>query len=358
MHFVILILAWVTPAAIAGMLGWSGIWGSGSAFGEYLIPIPVAGGVFHVPSFAIAAGVILASRNSIGPLSRYLPVLAFSMLALALSLMLEFDRLNAWLFTDYKPSGSPFRLDGNPLLLFVATDAFWVGTYALMRGFSSPAKTWYVMPLVPLAVIGFSAVHYQTSGPVFKLGGSTYTTSRGQQIITVYTSSSYDEEAFVKWIEEDRQLSLPWFNVNSEHVAVFFTNSMQSIKWGRFDQVESESTVATICLYEEDRSIIPHRGYYDCFAGRSTVEQEMADLAVSESTGLGRDVDFWYARLLLCDGVEIPEAAATDIARIGVCKGMIEVYPRNVSRFTEIYGADSEQLRFVRAEAATRGLVE
>ena len=35
MRFGILILAWVTPAIIAGMLGWKGI--SGSAFGDYLI---------------------------------------------------------------------------------------------------------------------------------------------------------------------------------------------------------------------------------------------------------------------------------------------------------------------------------
>ena len=32
-----LVLAWITPAFIAGMLGWSGIWGAGSALVEYLI---------------------------------------------------------------------------------------------------------------------------------------------------------------------------------------------------------------------------------------------------------------------------------------------------------------------------------
>lgn len=103
---------------------------------------------------------------------------------------------------------------------------------------------------------------------------------------------------------------------------------------------------------------MPHRGYFDCFAGRNTVEQELAALAESESTGLGRDIDSWYARLLLCDGVELPESTATDIALIGVCQGMVRVYPRNVSRFIEKYGEDSEQLSFVRGEAATRGLIE
>jgi hypothetical protein len=211
---------------------------------------------------------------------------------------------------------------------------------------------------VPVVVVGLSAVNYQTSGPVFKIGGTMPTTSRGEEIITVYTSENYDEQVFVNWLEQDRYFTLPWFNVNSEHVAVLFTNSMQAIKWGRFDPSEGDSTVATICLYEEDRSIVPHRGYYDCFADRNTVEQELAALAASESTGLGKDIDFWYARVLLCDGVEIPEAGATDIARIGVCQGMSRVYPRNVKQFVEKYGEDSSQVSFIRAEAAGRGLTE
>ena len=52
--------AWVTPALMAGALGWSGIWGSGSAFGDYLIPVPVAGGALHVPSFAVALALAAA----------------------------------------------------------------------------------------------------------------------------------------------------------------------------------------------------------------------------------------------------------------------------------------------------------
>lgn len=356
MHIVVLILAWITPAAIAGALGWSGIWGSGSAFGDFLIPIPVAGGVLHVPSFAVAASIIVGIRNSSKPLSGRLPILAFSILAVALSLMLDFDRLNAWLFTDYKPFGSPFRLDDNALFLFIATDAFWVGTYALMKGFSFSARSLIAMLLVPVLVVGFSAVNYQTGGPVFKFGGSTYTSTRGEQIIVVYTSSAYDEEAFVNWVEQESQLSLPWLNVNSEHVAIVFTNSMQMIKWGQFDQIAGESTVATICAYEEDRSIVPHRGYFDCFTGHNTVEQEVAAMAARVSTGLGKDIDSWYARLRVCDDVELPDNVASDIEIIGVCQGVVRVYPRSVERFVTTYGEGSDQVRFVRAEAAKRGL--
>ncbi len=49
-----ILIAWPLPALIAGALGWKGVWGSGSAFVDYIIPIPVAGGVLHMPSFALS----------------------------------------------------------------------------------------------------------------------------------------------------------------------------------------------------------------------------------------------------------------------------------------------------------------
>ena len=58
MRLIILTLAWVTPAIIAEILGWRGIWGSGSAFGDALIPIPVAGGCLHVVSFCLSAAIV------------------------------------------------------------------------------------------------------------------------------------------------------------------------------------------------------------------------------------------------------------------------------------------------------------
>ncbi len=358
MHYVVLVFAWITPAAIAGVLGWTGTWGTGSAFGDYLIPIPVAGGVFHVPSFLIAAGIILANRHSTGQLARYLPVLAFVVLTAALSLMIDFDRLNAWLFTNYDPSGSPLRLDSNPLLLFIASDAFWVGAYALMRGFSSPARSWFAPPLVPAVAIAISAVDYHTSGPAFELGGVTSTGERGEEIHTVFTSASYDEAAFLDWTKQRGASVLPWQNVNTEHVAVLFSNDMQAIKWGRFDQLDNSNTIATVCLYEEDQTTVPHPGYFDCFAERNTVEQEVAVLIERESTGLGRDIDDWYARLLLCDNVDLPEDGPTDIALIGICRGVIRSYPRSIRRFRDRHGESSEQVTFVRAEAVARGLIE
>ena len=106
-----------------------------------------------------------------------------------------------------------------------------------------------------------------------------------------YTSASYDEALFRNWLDEPGYFGRPWQSPNSEQVAIVLTNSMQAIKWGRFDEVDSDTTVGTFCLHEEDRSMIAHAGYCDCFAGRDMVDEDLAELLDSESTGLGTDID-------------------------------------------------------------------
>jgi len=304
-----------------------------------------------VPSFLVAASIILSNRNLPVSITRYLPVLAFAVFFIAQSLQLDFERINSWLFTDFKPVGSPFRFGGNPFYLFIATDALWVGIYALLRGYSTPLRNWLLLPLIPIAIIGLHALSYQTSGPSFKMGGSMPGKARGNELSLVYTSASYDEKVFLDWLETKEYYSRPWGSPRSEHVAIIFTNSMQVLKWRKFDEIESNNTVATFCLYEEDRSLIAHKGYYDCFKDRKTVEEKIMALVSRVATGLGRNVDYWYARVQLCDGVDIPEGSVSDIELFNLCSIMISNHKRNMNKFIEWYGENSEQVKFVRSKA-------
>jgi hypothetical protein len=172
----------------------------------------------------------------------------------------------------------------------------------------------------------------------------------------VYTSAAYQEGSFLTWLEQIPYFALPWENVNAEHVAVIFTNSKQMIEWGQFDQIDGASTVATVCLFEEDQSIVPHAGYYDCFAERNTVQESLALLDAQQASSFGKDIDFWFTRVRYCADVEIPEERSLEIESVSLCRGTAANYPRDVLRFVEIYGEDSEQLAFVRAEAASAGL--
>ena len=357
MRILILILAWVTPALIAEMLGWRSSWGGGGAFADYIIPIPVAGGVMHVPSFVVLALVVFSNSRDAESGRSYLPLVAFCIAAAGLTAMLDFERLNSWLFTDYTPYGSPFRLDDNPLFLFVVTDALWAGIYLNAIGKASPARSWFIFPLVPLVVIAGVALAYRTGDPVFKIGPVFPGSARGEETWMIYTPVPYDEAAFLNWLEKS-SLSRPWANANTEHVAMLFTNSLQAMKysWKEDTKTGNEHIVATICLYEEDQSVVPYAGSYDCFAGHETATEALARLTTEESTGLGRDIDSWYAMALMCDDVTIPDTPSTEIARAGMCQGMHNVYPKRLQSFIAKYGENSPQVRFVRTEATARKL--
>jgi len=357
MRILILVLAWLTPALIAEMLGWRGIWGSGGAFGDYIIPIPVAGGAMHVPSFAVLALIVFANRRKAESGRSYLPLLTFCIAAAGLAAMLDFDRLNSWLFTDYEPYGSPFRLERNPLFLFVTTDALWAGIYLLTIGKASPVRYWLVLPLVPLVVIAGQALAYRTGSPVFKIGPAFPGSTQGEETRMIYTPVPYEVAGFLDWLDKS-SLSRPWMNPNAEHVAVVFTNSLQSMEryWEKDAETGDEDIVATICLYEEDQSVVPYAGYHDCFAGHETADETLDRLTTEESTGLGRDIDSWYALARLCDDVNVPDTSSTDIKRAGMCQGMHRVYPERLRQFIARYGEDSPQVRFVRVEGAARNL--
>ncbi len=357
MRTAVLILAWITPALIAGALGWSGIWGAGSALVEYLIPMPVAGGVLHVPSFAVLIVIVLSSRDWAGPSRSYLPLIAFGIAAAAMTAMLDFDRLNGWLFTDYVPSGSPVRFDGNTLFLFVMTDALWAGVFTLGIGQRPPARSWLALPAVPLAIVAIAGFDYKVGGPVFEIGPRLPGNARGDELKLIYTSVPYDETVLLEWLEASA-LAPPWCNPNTEHEAIIFTNSLQLLRWAwrDRDEVRGETAVATICRFEEDRSVVVHAGFYDCFAERETVEEALAGFAAREPTGLGRDIDTWFALARFCDGIDIAEGDPQDIRSVGICIGMRRVFAERLARIAANYGEDSPQYRFVRDEGAARSL--
>lgn len=172
----------------------------------------------------------------------------------------------------------------------------------------------------------------------------------------VYTSSEYDEAAYRAFLEE-RSYSYPWNNINVEHEAIIFTRSMQAIKWGQSgpEVLQGPDTIGTFCLYEEDQSIIPYRGYHDCFTDREVVEESIARLLETEAPGMGREIDNWYATLRMCDDVDI-DNENMDLVRPGRCRGLYNYYERDLERFINLFGEDSPELDFVREQASLRGL--
>ncbi|MBK7473659.1 MAG: hypothetical protein IPI73_26500 [Betaproteobacteria bacterium] len=150
--FLWILIAWPLPALVAGALGWSSIWGSGSALGDYLIPIPVAAGALHVPSFVLC-GLVVWIMPSLGARAAGLlrALLIGAALAGLLWLLKLDDILLAWQ-THSTLSGSPWQQ--NPLGLFVLSDAL----IALLFTAGASAGPWLRLELASALLVLLPAV--------------------------------------------------------------------------------------------------------------------------------------------------------------------------------------------------------
>ncbi len=350
MRWLIVLLAWITPAVVAGILGWSGIWGGGSAVSDFLIPIPVAGGALHVPSFLIAAALILTLDRQPSAGGRAIMLLAMGVFITVMTLQIDFDRLNEALFTDYDPHGSPVRFDGNPLYLFIITDAFWVAFGAWLQGNRGRPRDAAVLAIIPATIVGGMLLRYSVGDPKLTYGFTQSTGERGNEIAFVHTSGDYDEELFRHWLEETGIVRLPWQSQNAENLAVFFTNSMQNIRWGKSES--RDGIVGTLCFFEADQSSLANVGYFDCFADRVTLNQRLNQSLDETDTGLGRELDRWFAMARLCEGVSIPdEYDGVDIELIDLCRSLKRRFPELLDSLRTQYGESSPQVEFAVSNA-------
>lgn len=357
MFYGFIFLIWLTPALIAGILGWSGIWGTGSAFVEYLIPLPVAGGVFHIPGLVVSIVALKILDNDDSRMRMLIGYAAFALLMIMLTLHIDFARFYSWLTTDYQPSGSPIRFDSNVIYLFILTDAFWVWGYATLKGQRVNLIHLVIFIVTPPIILLAQIAIQNLNGPTFKIGGHKIEENRGQQTQVIFTTASYDKARLLAWLDEQNFIGTPWLNPNTEQEAIIFTNSMQIIKWHKFDDINPQNTIATVCSDEEDQSQTIHQGLYDCFSGKDTLRMKLNKIIQHNPTGFGPRIDDWYARTLLCEKVTIPtDRHRHDIALFNTCIGLSQDFDREVKKFTDSFGEDSKEMAFMLQHAKQMGL--
>lgn len=243
------VLAWPLPALVAGASGWHGVWGSGSALVDYLVPVPVAGGVLHLPSFLLGGlAVAQAPRGSATALSR--------VRALALCIAL----VGGLLLVDL-PSG---RVQENPLALFLLCD----GALALLL-LSLLGGQWgfRLEPVSLLLTLGPAAVFTgllwiaTPASQAFSPGLGGIDGSGSRQHLFVHTTKGPDGEGFraraLAWAEQHHH---PWWSKDVEDMALHFTSKAAVAVTGH-----TPGVFATLCLYEDGTPPrwMPEHG--DCF---------------------------------------------------------------------------------------------
>ena len=115
------LVLWVAPAIIAGLFGWPGIWGSGSAFGDLIVPAPITGGIFHVPTFVAALVIARVYPGLSDTAVAFLRPALIAAALVGLAQLVNLERLYLHLTTDLEASA--FRLQRNYFGLCLMTDA-------------------------------------------------------------------------------------------------------------------------------------------------------------------------------------------------------------------------------------------
>jgi hypothetical protein len=287
-----LILAWPTPALIAGALGWKGVWGSNSALADYLVPIPVAGGAFHAMTF-IGITVLLTTQPRWPELLRGLAHLILFGISLV-GVMLVYDQERR-------------RLVENPVGLFLLTDSLIAQLFVPAFGGRAPRgwKEWGLGVLVAwgitiAAALGLARLDPR-SGQQFVYVTSKPGQVRGDDSYLVHSRIKVYSPEFKPAAEAYAQQWHPRYNVNTEDIAVHFFASLPAAQIGN----EHEAQL-TYCMYQDGTPPRWGVGRGDCF-DHETVTERAQKLYEQQDRSLPPDERSRLARAKACEGVRVPE---------------------------------------------------
>jgi hypothetical protein len=320
------LIAWPLPAVIAGALGWRGVWGSGSALVDYLIPIPVAGGVLHVPWFVLA-GSAVAIMPSLGTTAAaWVRALLVGMALAGVLLLLRLDEL--WLAwrTGATFGGSPWQQ--NPIGLFLLSDA----TLALLFTLSAPQRPRLradfvsaALVVVPMLLPVSMSVRHSPAGEAFLPGQSLQGPAYGDRIQMVYTRLDPTAPGFKERAEQWIAPMHPRQMMDNDDTAFLFTRSLDAAR--RF---EMRDIVGTLCVYEDDTASYWLIGSAadGCFDTHVSFTEKFAQAYASRSAGEPQDVRDYLARQSICAGIAgIPASGDTggvEISSMRICSRLPE----------------------------------
>ncbi len=320
-----ILIAWPLPALIAGALGWKGIWGSGSALADYLIPLPVAGGVLHVPSF-VCAGVAMLLLPNLGPAGAVR--LRALLIGVALAGVLWLLNLHdLWLAqqTGMKFSGRLWQ--DNPLGLFLVSDAL----LALLFTAGAVQRSWLrldvlslVLVLLPSALPVSMAKPRASADPPFRAGMSQHGVIRGDEFLMVFTKLDPNASDFraraEAWAAQPSSMAHPRFHISAEDVALMFTRNREAAQ--RLDRAQVETT---LCLYEDGASLRWLPGDGGCFSDHHNFSERLAQAVSARSQDEPAELRRYFAARELCAKEKfaaVPAGRGLQVTSAFVCEGL------------------------------------
>lgn len=323
------LIAWPLPALIAGALGWEGVWGSGSALKDYLIPVPVAGGVFHVPTFVLGAVAVTVLPDLSPAGASRLRALIFGVVLAGVLWLLNLHDL----FRSMQTSEPLKRLQWqqNPLGLFFTCDAL----LALLFTIAAPQRPRLRLELLTLLLLLLpSLIPLQMAMPrartaeevqlQFTAGTGDRGKTRGDESLMVYTPMDMNAPESRKraemWVEKPGSMAHPRFHISAEDLAVMFTGNREAIQ--RFN---ADQAVVTLCLYEDGAPPRWLPGAGDCFSGHQNFSERLSAAAGARPQDEPAELRRYFTAQALCATeklASVPGGQGLQVTSAFVCEGL------------------------------------
>lgn len=332
-----LVLAWPLPAVIAGAMGWSSVWGSSSALVDYLIPIPVAGGALHVPSFLVCGAILWHMPNvsaiAVGHMRAFLLGVALA----GVLLLLKTDVI--WL--AYKTQSSlPRELwQSNPLGLFFLSDAL-VATLLTLGATRDGMRLNVVSLMLAVMPVGLPmtiSMQYSSAGKDFLPGAGRQGLARTDEVNMVFTSLDMNKPEFLRRAEEWVGPRHPRFLSNSDDAAYMFTRDLDAAR--KFD---TSKVVKTLCLYEDGTppAWISGAASNDCFESHISFSDRFDSAYTSRPASEPLDLKEYMARKDICVGVKTigpsGDTGGIELSGMRICNGLLELRQSLRKKYPEV----------------------
>ena len=292
-------LAWVAPAAAAGALGWKSMWGSGSAASAMLLPLPIADGMLHLPSF-LCVTALLATQPWSWRFGGYARALLFGGAIAGFAMLLDLGELAQALASDARLGLLHWR--DNPLGLCILSDCllaqFFVGAYG--GRWPSGVQEWAgALVIGVVAPLGIASLWVQPDPrPIVKFyqAGSRPGPGRGDREHFVHTRVPVGASTFRSGASAFAASLDPRVDPHSEDVAVYFYESSEAASAQRADAVR-----ATYCMYEDGKPPAWHTGAADCFTGHDAFSERLHAAYYAVPSGTPSQARHYVARVRTCE---------------------------------------------------------
>lgn len=294
-----LVAAWLLAPLLAGLAAWPSIWGSGSAALDYLLPLPVSGGVLHLPSLLGGALLLVLRQRGAGAAAWWGRVGTAAMAGAGSVLLIDLHALAlAWHSDGAWPSAG-HGLSQNPVGLFLLVDGLlallWPGRPTARPGARTRLAGMLLALGVPLLLL---AVQWQQL-PVHRhellIGASRPGPARGDETKAVYTQLPMQPARLADALARQGLLPHPRDDVNVQDQALVFFDSLADAQ-----RLNLANARLTWCRYEDGSAEQWLPGAGDCFGGHLNFSERLLERYSGLDPGLSPPVRSLLARGLLC----------------------------------------------------------